>query len=195
MRDFLLSLRTQILLNLLIMMLATVALLGTLMFKMAERDILEERVKSGKAVVSSLARVVGPHLADQDDLRRLVGPFPLDGLTIVGEKGTHVFAGTSSLRESDQSRAGAEKALASGRAVVDIGKSLMVSEPLIREGRTIGAISATFPLNDVRSRIGRSQRLVLVYLALDAVVLTLLGSWLFSRAISKPIGRLVEATE
>jgi len=198
MKDFLFSLRTQILLNLLIIMIATVALLGTLMLKMSERDILEEKVKSGKAAVASLVKAIGPDPAQPGSLaplRPFVEGFSLEGIIVVGADGKLLYPKGAKDNGSATMNPSVEKAISSGQTIVDIGGNLVISAPIVRGKATVGALSASFSLDEVRARIGRSQRLALIYLLLDSIALILMGSFLFSRAVTRPIDRLVEATE
>jgi len=198
MKNFLFSLRTQILLNLLIIMIATVALLGTLMLKMSERDILEEKVKSGRAAVASLVNAIGQNPEQPGSLasiRPFIDGFSLEGVIVVGADGKLFYPEGVRDKGSTTMSPSIQKALSSGQTVVDIGGSLVISAPIVRGEATVGALSASFSLDEVRARIGRSQRLALIYLLLDSIALILMGSFLFSRAVTRPIDRLVEATE
>lgn len=196
MRDFLLSLRTQVFLILLIIMLAAMVLLGTLMVKMPERDILEEKVKAGREAVSFLVAMAGSRPDDPMPLLQpLIDTYSLNGVTLLGENRTVLFSHGALPGDVERTFAGARRAFASGHTLVDIGKTLIVSSPILKDGRAVGSLSADFPLTDVRARIGRSQKSALLYLLLVSPLLILLGAYLFFRSVTRPIGRLVEATE
>jgi len=198
MKDFLFSLRTQILLNLLVLMIATVALLGILMLKMSERDILEEKVKSGKAAVASMVNAIGPNPAEPGSLtsiRHFVKGFSLEGVIVVGTDGKLLYPKEARDNVSALMNPSVQKAISSGQTIVDIGRNLVISAPIVRGKATVGALSVSFSLDEVRARIGRSQKLALNYLLLVSIALILMGSFLFSRAVTRPIDKLVEATE
>ncbi len=75
------------------------------------------------------------------------------------------------------------------------GRMLLVLAPLYREkGPTIGAVGLRIPLRDVDEQIQSSQRLLLLYIGLDAILLLIVGYLLMTRLIVRPIRAIEQAT-
>jgi signal transduction histidine kinase len=70
-------------------------------------------------------------------------------------------------------------------------RNLIVFSPLSIGGKVVGGLRVDLPLDDVMANIVESQRLVVLFIIIDALVLIIFGSVLLSRVIVNPIRRLV----
>ena len=74
-------------------------------------------------------------------------------------------------------------------------KKLIVYSPLWIQGKIVGGIQLEIPIGDVTMHLLESQRVILISIILDAVVLIVFGSFLLSRVLVKPLKDLVLLTQ
>jgi len=208
------GLRTEIIVNIVLLMGASLLFAGFLLIKLTERELLAQRVGSAIGIMEILARAVPLNLMEDSDpaAALLAGASPLlqglpPGLAVQGwaaagrELNLLVEHGQSSGFRLDQ-RLLAQVKL-SGEPEVRIhypsawpvfGTSpesyVMISVPVRKGGSFLGALQARFSLNEVRQRVTSAQKLMLLYALLYGAVLVLFGVYLLSRAVVRPIRRL-----
>jgi signal transduction histidine kinase len=74
-------------------------------------------------------------------------------------------------------------------------KKLILCSPLWFRGKIAGAIQMEIPIEDVMMHLLESQRMILISIILDAIVLIVFGSFLLSRVLVKPLKELVQLTQ
>jgi len=74
-------------------------------------------------------------------------------------------------------------------------RKLIVSSPLWIRGKIVGAIKMEIPIGDVMMHLLESQRVILISIILDAIVLIVFGSFLLSRVLVKPLKDLILLTQ
>lgn len=74
-------------------------------------------------------------------------------------------------------------------------KTATVVLPLQRSGRSYAAIAATFSLEPIYQQLRQTQSLVLLYVVLNTLVLTALGTFWLSRITVQPLRRLVQMAD
>jgi len=74
-------------------------------------------------------------------------------------------------------------------------QDMIVSAPLIRGGRIVGAGSITLPLTGVYEILRQTQYVLLIYIVVNSIVFTFIGFYLMSRVVVKPLHRLVKRAE
>ncbi|MBM4320001.1 MAG: HAMP domain-containing protein, partial [Deltaproteobacteria bacterium] len=67
--------------------------------------------------------------------------------------------------------------------------------PLGERGQPVAVLRTTFTLRALDQQLAGAQSMVLLYLALDALLLVIVGSWLLDRLIVRPLRRIAETTE
>jgi two-component system NtrC family sensor kinase len=214
------GIRTEIVFVLTVLMAGAVALMGILFLNLEARTLLEQKVKGSRQTMVALQRFLqdlplerleGPdgHILSKEmqNAVALFGESQIFSDFLVMNRAFRVVASSrpeqigTILRDEDL-----EKALATGRLFAHpegeeesfslIKTSLLLfSAPLIIHGETFGVIRGEFSLNDLRETLYRSQALIFLYVLLNAIVLTLLGSFLLSRIIVKPLKKLVQMSE
>lgn len=210
------GLRTEIIVNIVLLMGAALLFAGFLLIKLTERELLAQRVNNATGVMEILTRAVHLNLAGAGDndpaAAFLAGVSPLmQGLPPGSAVQGWGAAGRelNLLVEHGQS-AGfrlEEKLLAqvrlTGEPAVRINypsawplpgwypeSYVVVTVPVLRHGHFVGALQARFPLNEVRQRVLSAQKLMLLYAVLYGSVLVLFGVYFLSRTVVRPIRRL-----
>jgi signal transduction histidine kinase len=208
------GLRTEIIVNIVLLMGASLLFAGFLLIKLTERELLAQRVGSAIGIMEILARTVPLNLIEDSDpaAALLAGASPLlqrlpPGLAVQGwaaagrELNPLVEHGQSSGFRLEQKLLAQVKL--SGEPEVRIHypsawsvfatspeSYVMISVPVRKGGSFLGALQARFSLDEVRQRVTSAQKLMLLYALLYGAVLVLFGVYLLSRAVVRPIRRL-----
>ena len=205
------SIRTTIFWNMLLLMIAAIALISFVVFRVTEREMIQQRVRSGEetfAVLSSVfARTLERSAAEPDEpeklMQQLAGQLPLARMILINkdlEIVAHTEQGLSGEITADDDL---QQALRSNKVrnrvaynAQERGKSLTVCGPLYNQDRAvIGALKLVFPLTDVGHGIAQAQRIILFYILFDAAVLILFGTFLLSRYLVKPIDKIIKLAD
>jgi two-component system NtrC family sensor kinase len=72
---------------------------------------------------------------------------------------------------------------------------MIISAPLIREGRVVGGSSVALSLTGVYEILGRTQHILLIYILVNTVVFTFIGFYRLTRIAVRPLQRLVKRAE
>jgi two-component system NtrC family sensor kinase len=126
-------------------------------------------------------------------------------LLIVDRRGDGIFATDLSQEDERYALSAAREAAATGMGshqftgttwgVVWLSKSqLWISAPLSFEGRLQGGMSLTCSLIPVYETLRSSQKVILLYIFVDTLVLVMVGLVLLSRIVVKPIHGLLRLT-
>ncbi|MEW6665660.1 MAG: ATP-binding protein [Thermodesulfobacteriota bacterium] len=210
------SLKTAILAQLVFLIVAAMLLIHVVEVKFAERDLIQARARTGRMLVGALEHDLGRLLAGAADglrravleprfragVTRLLGEGGFSSLTLVDLTGSPIFFVSPSAGMEEEGVRFAREALETGTessrltgtawGVIWLSpKDLVLSSPISTGGGRIGGLSIRASLNPIYEGLRRSQKLILLYLLLDTLVLTIVGVVLLSRIVVKPIRRLL----
>jgi len=215
-RKFRVGLRTEIILNLALLMMGAMLLVGFGIIKIHERDILQQKVRNGKIIVKSVQNSIDLYGAGKIDLseraflfHRVIqvyaDPEEIEEIAIV-DPSQQVIAcsleGRPVGRIDDEEMAAAlsEKSVlwklgSDDSLFFGLYRNLQLFSPLVKEGDLLGGIYVRLSLADVMKGIVGSQRLIILLVVLDGLVIVFFGSVLLSRVIVNPLKELLRATE
>ena len=215
-----LSLRTEIILNISFLMLAAILLIGFTVSKINEKRMIEERIRSVEGMIPDLQTMVGFITRDMK-----APSFVLPGVKKEIQEFVHIYAGKRGLQDfiivdldskvigskneelldKQYSDDGLKKTIQTGEPSVQIDKvdgllsteykTLIVYSSLWIKGKTAGAIQMIVPVGNMMKHLAESQRIVLISIILDALVLIIFGSVLLSRVLVRPMKDLVRLTQ
>jgi two-component system NtrC family sensor kinase len=214
------SLRTTILTQICLLVMAGMMLINGAMIKLSERDMIQATAHLGGVVLQAIEQRVAPRLASQEgfarfserdielraEISRLLKTSGFTEALIVDREG----AKSLGIGAMDGFDAGlipaAREALASGEGrktfqgttwgVIWLAhETIQLSTPLYYQGTLQGGMAISAPLSPMYEDLRKSQRIALVYLLLNTVLLVIFGSHLLSRAVIRPIHRLLKITE
>ncbi|MBW2039773.1 MAG: HAMP domain-containing protein [Deltaproteobacteria bacterium] len=203
------GLRTEIVLNIAILIVASLLLIGFTILKVSEKEVLEQKIAGGHIVLSSLQRGVaafqGERWYQDPSLSRILIGFTqlreVEGIWIVdrdlrslitrGRGGRY----GEDLRKAIAQRTEEVRVERRGTLWWSFYRRLILTAPLIKGGRVIGGVQVSFSLADVTERLVVFRRLVLILILLDSLVLVTFGSFLLARVVVNPLKRLVEVAQ
>ncbi len=220
MNRFQMSLRTKVVLSLTFLMASAMLLIGMVMLKVNQRDLLQAKVEQGLLLKTSLERLLTTSLTSSDDRFDLgkrsslltdLQASPLEGMapwkiTVTDREGRVVYPRGGNKPTDQRPLPGLLRVMRAGVENVSFSSSLksfwphlpekvVLTAPLFRERNIIGALRLEAELTDVRHSLGRSQKLLLFYIVLDILVLVAFGTYIFSKLVVKPVQQLVQTAE
>lgn len=214
------TLRTEIIINISLLMLAAILLIGFTISKINERRIIQEKIKSGEGMIQDVQAIVDFLSRDKKDfsfqhpkVREEIQEFIQ---LYLREKGYYDLIVTDQeLRPIASKRMEGsgqpltnewlKRAIQTGQLLPQIEQSggffssvykkITFYSPLWNQGKIVGGIQLEVPIADVMAHLLESQRLILLFIILDSVILIVFGSFLLSRVLVKPLKELVRLTQ
>ncbi len=207
------SLRTEVVINISLLMLAAILLIGFTMFKVDERNMIQEKIRNGERMIRDFQTMIDFLLRDGKEFRKeiqnFVGLYTKDrefyDLMITDLDQTVIVSRKRELIHQRETSSLLKKSIQSGQIYTEIDKSggflpisyrkLTICSPLWIQGKVAGGIEIGIPIGDVMMHLLESQRMILTALIIDAVVLIAFGSFLLSHVLVRPLKDLVRLTQ
>jgi two-component system NtrC family sensor kinase len=216
MNRFQMSLRTKVVLSLTFLMASAMLLIGMVMLKVNQRDLLRAKVEQGFVLKTAVERLLVGSSEGKIDLAKsgsllvdlqagnLEGMAPWK-ITVADQDGLVAYS-------EDNEETGAQ-ALARLKRVIQLGvesvsfspkphsfwpqlpEKVIIAAPLFHDRKVIGALQLEATLADVSHSLASSQKLLLFYIVLDILVLVAFGAYIFSKLVVKPVQKLVQTAE
>ncbi len=213
------SLKIGILIYLTLLIASAMLLINIVMIKLAEQDLVKKKLDAARTVLCYMDQKVkdwilihGTWSDFQEDynsisnMQQLLCIEAFDGALFVDDKGKKVleigqcgkqeFPALSLARQTLRMKRG--RPIFSGKTWGVIWPSpeyFRISTPLILSGKLTGAITLCGSFRDIYEELRETEKIVLLYILLNAVILITVGGYLISRTVLKPIKRLLRATE
>jgi signal transduction histidine kinase len=213
------SLRTGILAQLTFLIIAAMLLINVVMAKFAERDLIQAKIHKGRLLVNAIENNLEylllqktRKLSDIDSdipfrggVSQLLVDAGFSDVIIISPEGEKLFT-TGSPKEAEAFAFSlAREAVATGLSshhfsgttwgVIWLGKKeLRISSPLRFEGLPFAGITVSGSLVPIYQTLRKSQKIILLYILLDTLILVIVGVILLSRIVVKPIHKLLKLT-
>jgi len=205
-------LRVEVILNMTLLVIAAILLVGISMLKLNERNILNQKVEGSWFIVHSIQNTMnlmfkgeGNPSLDDPSLQGLVTMYAADerlreisivdrDFRIVAHSRREMIGTEMQTRQFKRAILGEEsfyELKVEEGILFDNYRDLIVFSPLSIGGKVVGGLRVNLSLADVMTNIVESQRLVVLFIIIDALVLIVFGSVLLSRVIVNPIKNLV----
>ena len=215
-----LSLRIEVIINISLLMLAAILLIGFTISKINEKNIIEEKIRNGEGVIQDFQAVIDfiskdkkeislnhPHLKKeiQEFVRIYIKERGFYDLVMTDHELKVIVSKKKEWMEKTYFNDLMKKTIQSGQLNTEIEKSggflsthykkLILYSPLWIQGKIGGGIQIEIPLVEMMIYLLKTQRMILISLILDALVLIVFGSFLLSRILVKPLKDLVRLTQ
>jgi len=211
-------LRWVIMTSLAFLILSAMLLTHVVTAKIAEKDLINARIQSGRLLLKAVNMMVAGQPVDERPdqksnlwgadfsrhMQTLLHASDFSGMMIKDHRGSTVFSKgrwdhgpaveASSIRKSDDSI----RIEFSGKtwALFWQGpETLILTSPLRMKGRFTGFVSISSELSLLYKEIRSSEAVILAYIGMNALILVFFGIYLLSRTVVRPINRLVAVTE
>jgi len=199
---------------------AAILLIGFSISKITEKNILKEKIRSVEGMMRDFQSIIDFISRDEKDIsitHPLVRKEMQDFVNIYG-KGQGIYdliitdlelkviaSKGPELVDKGYSNDILKNSITSAQMNTEVEKSggilspeykkLIIYSPLWIQGKIAGGIRLEIPIGDVMMHLLESQRVILISIVLDAIVLIVFGSFLLSRVLVKPLKDLVLLTQ
>ena len=210
----------EILINISLLMMAAILLIGFTMSKINEIRIRDEKIETGGRMVQDFQVMIDfialnkkelslNHPSVKKEIQDFIQVYTKERKfhdLIIADQDLKIVA---SIRPERLDRPFSDDLLAqsirSGQFKTQVEKSggllsahykkLVLYSPLWFRGRIAGGIQMEIPIGDVMRHLLDSQKMILISILLDAIVLIIFGSFLLSRVLVTPLKELVHLTQ
>ncbi len=215
-----LNLRVEVIISISFLMLATILLIGFTIFKITERNIIQEKIRYGERMIQDF-QIIMDFISRENNEFKLNNPFVKNEIqhflyAYIKEKGFYelqivdhqlniIASKMPELVDRSSSDPLMKKAIQTGELISEIEKSgtffsthyekMMLYSALWHQGKIVGGIQMEIPIWDLMTNLLDSRRIILITIVLDAIVLIIFGTFLLSRVLVKPIKDLVRLTQ
>ena len=140
------------------------------------------------------------------EIAQLLNAAGYSGLLITDSSGSSVFSSGPWGKAEKEASSLSREALLTKKTVSSFSghtwgviwlahEKINVACPLIYEGRAFGGAAVFTSLSPFYQEMRRSEKIILFYILLNTALLVLVGFYLLSRTVVKPIQRLLSVTE
>lgn len=215
-----LTLRTEVVINISLLMLAAIFLIGFTTSRANEKNIIQAKIRNCEIMVQDFQTIIDFILLEKRELS-LSPPSIKNSIQdfiqiygkdrslyhlIVTDEERRVIASQHSERiDKKDDRSLLRQAMETGSIHTEIEKEggllasdykkLIIASPLWIRGKIVGGLLMEVPTGDVMRRLLDYQKMFLILMMLDSIVLIVFGSFLLSRVLVKPLKDLVRLTQ
>jgi signal transduction histidine kinase len=201
-------------------MASAMLLIGMVMLKVSQRDLVQAKVEQGLLLKGSLEQLLTSPLnssGNNIDLSKnseLLAGFQAGTpgvttpweITVADRRGLVLYPKIGKEAVDQKPLPELQRVMRLGLESVSFSPSpksfwqqlpekIILAAPLARDRKVIGALRLEASLADVRLSLGRSQKLLLFYIVLDILILVVFGTYMFSKLVVKPVQQLVQTAE
>jgi signal transduction histidine kinase len=202
------GLRTTIVVNISLVMLITMLLIGFVVITIAKKTIYDNKVETAETLLKSLQHLIGaninPAAGNNRSLSKLLEEYAriqnLESIILV-DSSLNLLAGTTkTMSDLPISKEYLRKVINSGNRGTEIQsimgeKYLSIAAPLQGDQSVLGVVGILLPLADIEETIAQFQETVMLFAISTALVFIVVGSFLLTRYLVKPLEKLIKATE
>ena len=206
------GLRSNILITVAVLLLLGMVLINLVTILTVQRDLLRAEISQSELLLATLAAQVAaaPQLplqsAAASTIRLIEQQSDVECLALLNRLGQPVYNGTAGCRTGELLAAHVRESLQQGSTTMRfVGKTwgvfwlqdryALVTAPLYRDGVAIGAAGLATSLEGIYTRLRRSQKIFLIYIGINTVILTFIGLYRISRIYLDPLKRLANRAE
>jgi two-component system NtrC family sensor kinase len=215
-----LNLRTEVVVNISLLMLAAIFLIGFTTSRANEKSIIQSKIRNCEAMVQDFQTIVDFILREREELelnssslRKEIQDFiqiygkdrSFYELVVTDRERKVIASQNSEWMDKNYDRSLLKNAMETANIQTEIEKKesllapeykkLTLASPLWIRGKMVGGILMEVSTGDVMRRLLDYQKMFLVLIILDSMVLIVFGSFLLSRVLVRPLKGLVRLTQ
>ncbi len=215
-----LTLRTEVVINIALLMLVAIFLIGFTTSKANERNILQTKIRQSQEMMQDFQNLIEFLFLDKREWN-LSSPIIRNGiqdfiLIYRKERATQKLTVTDENRRiiASQAMEGIDRqedhpllkqSIETGNILTHLDKEkgwltthytkLTIASPLWNRGKVIGGVLIEVPTGDVMKHLFDYQKMFLLLITIDSIVLVAFGSFLLSKVLVKPLKDLARLTQ
>ena len=214
------GLRAGILTQLVFLIIAAMLLVNMVMLNFSIKDLIEVKIDNGRLLIRALQQNLDDMLENPErrlqeihanprfteSAHKLLSMGDYSKALIIDHQGDILFSKGLVVENRQPYLTQAMEALSSRSwsvlysgstwGVLWLGKrDIHIAAPIFLKDRSLGGITIGSSLDPIYQKLRRSEKMILLYILLDTIVLALVGLYILSRIVVKPIHRLLKMTE
>ena len=202
------SIRTQLIAGITVTTVTAIVLLGFLNIKMLEWNALLRKSKEAELIVKFIQTFIhDENEITENMIKGFIAKIAEKGLikdiAILDAKGMAIFVtgeGASLSKGTGRNLfwvSGLNIKMIGGGWFGGIGKNIIVSASLKQKDETkaVGTLMFSMPLSDIKDEVANFRKFIFFYAIFDSIIIIVLGMYLFSRGIVRPMNTLKETAE
>ena len=214
------SVKTGILAHLAFLIISAMLLINVVMVKFSERDLIHAKIETGRLFLHMLEKQLGYAVKDTFNGLVHLGTDPafryeitqslkksvFSDVLIINKEGVKVFSAGSWGEAEKDALSSSREAVATRKESFDFFGStwgviwlaherVNITAPMFFKGRIVGAAAVCMHLDTTYHTLRQSEKVILVYILLNTIILVLFGIYLLSRTVVKPIQKLLRIAD
>ena len=209
------SLKTNITVQLAALLLMAMILTAFVMAILMQKALINLEMSKGYAFLSGISANKKIHFQSknmitskdfQDISGDMLNNIGFSGILLMDENQSLILSKSKNLKIRDELEAITRQTIQSGIKTSRFtgstwwgmwrqGQDVIISAPIIRERKAVGAGSVAVSLTGTYDVLNRTRYVLLVYVLVNTIVFTFIGFYRISKTIAKPLQRLVKRAE
>jgi two-component system, NtrC family, sensor kinase len=209
------SLKTNIALQLAVLFFVAMVLTAFVMIILMQKALIRSEISKGYALLSGIRL----HQANdsnsknatlpsvfRDDFAKMISETGFSCILIMDEHQNRVYSGGENCDMQGDLEAITRQTIQSGIKTTRFsdstwwgvwkqGQDLIISSPLVGEGRVVGGSSVALSLTGIYGVLKRTQYVLFLYILVNTAVFTFIGFYRMTRIAVRPLQRLVKRAE
>ncbi len=209
------SMKTGIAINLAILLVIAMFLIDFVMINTSQKQLLESDISRGRLLSLMIEQNIVPPKGQNDlllksdfstQLEKIIADLGFSCALIINKNGCLVQGSEENCGIREELAGISKQTLKTGKqSTTYLGttwgvfwksdKYIVLSNPLFIKGTIAGCVNIVLQLESFYSRLRHSQKIVIIYILTNTIILTFMGVLLLYRLTVKPVNRLVKRAE
>ena len=206
------GIKTNIFINIAVLLVLAMILIDFVITIAVQNILIRSEISKGSFLISSIENELihydetGKILSDLDfkaKLNNMLNESGFSGAVILDTKGDQIYFKGESGALQDEIKILAKRSIQSREKITEFSgtswgvfwkqsRFLIISAPLFRGEDIIGGAGVVLQLEEVYGQLRHTQRLIFIYILVNAVIFTLFGLYRLSKVTVKPLNRLIK---
>jgi signal transduction histidine kinase len=212
---FIRGLKAKIAINIAVLLFLAMLLIDLVTIVTVKRELIRSEVFKANILLTSFEHSIvngipslegRPNPSPGTTMAKLADDPRLAGAVVIDSTGKQLFLHRHPDVSTDMLHQWTHESMISGKKSIHIigtiwgifwkqQATLTLSAPLFKEGETLGGIGIVLPLERVYQALRNSQRIFLIYLFINLILLTFIGIHRISKLYLYPLARLAKRAE
>lgn len=209
------SLKTNIAVHLAVLLFLSMILIGFVMIIITQKALVRSEISKGYDFIEGFktdeiqllnSKGSGTVSDSEDNLSRMLTDAGFSCILMMDENAHQIYSKGDNCEWKDKLKDLVEQAIHSRKKTNRfVGstwgvfwrqhRELIISVPLFQNGKIVGGGGVTRPLTGVYELLRRTQYILLIYIFVNTLIFTLIGSYRMFRITIKPLQRLVKRAQ
>ncbi len=201
------GIKTNIFINIAVLLVLAMILIDFVITIAVQNILIRSEISKGNFLISSIE----DELRDYDEtdldfkakLNKMLNESGFSGAVILDRKEDQIYFNGKKGAPQDQIKGLTKQAIQSREKITEFSgtswgvfwkqsRFLIISAPLFRGEDIIGGAGVVLRLEEVYAQLRHTQRLIFIYILVNAVIFTLFGLYRLSKVTVKPLDRLIK---